>query len=231
MPEKRLPVRNVRCRRRGRHWETQGLPDRGQHPASPEGAGCLPPPPPPLHCWTPGIQHRSAVWWAAWGVMVTVEGTTNASLWEEPQGPGTHRKPLSLGTDSQSQLILNTMLPCKKRENQSPPPIPGERQGARNLQRGFCLCSPVPGGGGSSCGEGRGALTAEDGEGTGQMRHGGLGLGGVRRGGKTRRHWCSSEQLQLSAVLTLADARSLPSQEARLGTNLEAPPAWQLHLC
>lgn len=98
-------------------------------------------------------------------------GTPNASLWEEPQAPATHGKPLSLGTDSQSQLILNTMLPCKKRENQSPPPVPGERQGARNLQRGFCLCSPVPGGRGSSCGEGRGALTAEDGEGTGQMHH------------------------------------------------------------
>ena len=63
--------------------------------------------------------------------MVTVGGTPNASLWEEPQAPATHGKPLSLGTDSQSQLILNTMLPCKKRENQSPPPVPGERQGAR----------------------------------------------------------------------------------------------------
>ena len=231
MPEKRLPVRNVRCRRRGRHWETQGLPDRGQSPASPEGAGCLLPPPPPLRCWTPSIQHRSAVWWAAWGVMVTVEGTTNASLWEEPQGPGTHRKPLSLGTDSQSQLILNTMLPCKKRENQSPPPIPGERQGARNLQRGFCLCSPVPGGRGSSCSEERGALTAEDGEGTGQNAPRGPGPGGREAGRK------NSETLMLIRAAPAVGCahsgqlRSLPSQEVRLGTNLEVPPAWQLHLC
>lgn len=43
------------------------------------------------------------------------------------------------------------------------------------MQRGFCLCSPVPGGGGSSGGEGRGALTAKDGEGTGQMRLEGWG--------------------------------------------------------
>lgn len=120
-------------------------------------------------------------------------------------GPRNTQETLSLGTDSQSQLILNTMLTCKKtkRENQSLPPMPGERQGARNMQRGFCLCSPVPGGGGNSWGGGRGALTAEDGEGTGQMRLEAWGWGGEEEDRK------NSEKLMLGRAPAII--RAAPS--------------------
>ena len=155
-----------------RHWETHGLAHRGHRPASPEGAGCLPPPP---------DQHPTQVTHLVSGVGCDGDSGGDTRCLSLGRAPGTHRKPSPLAlTVSHSLSWIQCWLVKKKKQvkTKALPPIPGERQGARNMQRGFCLCSPVPGGGGSSWGEGRGALTAEDGEGTGQMRLEAWGWGG-----------------------------------------------------
>ena len=208
-------MRNVTCQCGGLHWQTQGLTHRGKLPGFPRGCRL------PATSSLPNTQHPTQV-----THLMSCVGCDGYS--------GGHRTPLSgkspkpqghtgtplLGTDSQSQLLSWIQCWLKNVKTKALPSFQG-KGGGWNMQKGFCLCSPLSG---RLLGVKGGELwplktCKEHGRCSTKAWGRDWGAGGGER--KTLRHWCLGwlpPGLQSSsiclAVLTLADSHSLPHRRA-----------------
>lgn len=170
--------------------------------------------------------------------MVTAGGTGCLSLRRAPNPRETQKTPF-LGTDeSVTASVLNKMLPGGKNgKTKDLPQPPGEREGLKTCKRASASVGASLGG---SLGDRWGVLSAQHGEGVGQMLHKDLGRGwGAGKGEK------NSETLMLGRLPPVVKA-GLSAQRCSLwqtpvlpctgghpepDLEMPEPPAWQLHLC
>lgn len=163
MPEKRLPMRTVTCQNAGLLWQTCSVIHSGHCLASQEGTGCLPPSPTSS---LPNSAHPTQVTHLMSCVGYDGDGeggvTEHLSL-ERAPNPRDTQETLSLALTVNHSFCLGYNADLKSKQKHSPDSR--GKAGAKNMQKGSCLCSPLQ--------EAKlwGVLNAEDREGAGNMLH------------------------------------------------------------